>query len=699
MRLALCTVLGIGCVLLAEGSAKAQNLSTYGTPGLVDMPTAEMLPDGDLAMTGAVFRDTARGTVTFQMLPWVYGSFRYSYLRGFDGGGTGSRYDRSFDIHFRLREETRHGPAIGVGLRDFGGTGVYSGEYVVLTKTFAERWKLTGGMGWGRLGERNSFRNPLSYIDSRFETRPPNDFGTGGKFSTDQWFRGPAALFGGVEYKVNDQLSLLAEYSSDTYSTETARMGFDADFPVNLGLTYRFENGANINAYYMYGSTLGLQFSYVLDPRKPAVPGGLDKAPPMLQPVDRVALASWNLPGRDARDPTLREVLRARLEQQGLRMVGYDIEGGRATVEIENGRYNAAAQAVGRTARIMANTLPPEVEAFGITLLRNGLPITSVETHRDALYELENDLDGSWRTLARSEIRDADERPVGIIEDAYPYTTYRFGPYARLSFFDPDDPVRYEIGAAFVGDLILRPGVLLSGLTRLPFVSTLDDTTRVSDSVLPHVRSDWALYAQQSDLQVNYLTANYLWRPGPDLFARFTAGYLEEMYGGLSAELLWYPGDERLALGAEVNYARQRDFDMLFGFQDYDIVTGHASMYYDFDGDYHLRVDAGRYLAGDWGATFTIDREFNNGFKVGAFATFTNVSSEEFGEGSFDKGIRFEIPVAWLTGRSTLPKIRQTIRPVLRDGGARLQVENRLYDYVRDERAGRLVGQWGRFYR
>ena len=36
-------------------------------------------------------------------------------------------------------------------------------------------------------------------------------------------------------------------------------------------------------------------------------------------------------------------------------------------------------------------------------------------------------------------------------------------------------------------------------------------------------------------------------------------------------------------------------------------------------------------------------RSFINGTKFGFFATFTDVSTEEFGEGSFDKGIRGSI--------------------------------------------------------
>ena len=72
---------------------------------------------------------------------------------------------------------------------------------------------------------------------------------------------------------------------------------------------------------------------------------------------------------------------------------------------------------------------------------------------------------------------------------------------------------------------------------------------------------------------------------------------------------------------------------------------------------------------------------------------------DEFGEGAFDKGITLEIPISWFTGQPSRRMAGQTIRPVLRDGGARLNVNNRLYDYTRDDRAQRMVQRWGRYYR
>ncbi|CAN0482755.1 unnamed protein product, partial [Scytosiphon promiscuus] len=139
------------CLSVSVGSlsaAMAQTVSNYGTPGLLEVPTAEMFGDGTLAFTGGMLDGTLRTTMTFQMLPWVHGSFRYAVIDGFDGA-IGNRYDRSFDIHFQLREESSRAPAVARGLRDFGGTGIYASENRVATKTIQERLKLAAAIGGG----------------------------------------------------------------------------------------------------------------------------------------------------------------------------------------------------------------------------------------------------------------------------------------------------------------------------------------------------------------------------------------------------------------------------------------------------------------------------------------------------------------------------------------------------------------------
>lgn len=698
----LASALLVAAGTMCASSAFAQSLTTYGTPGLIEMPTAEVLNDGELAFTASAFGPNYRYSATFQVLPRIYGTFRYSQIKNINTGAflDGDTFDRSFDIHYQISDESLYLPAFAVGLRDFLGTGILSSEYFVATKSFGSKIQVTGGLGWGRLAGRNSFSNPLSVISDRFDTRPGGFTGTGGQVETENWFRGPTSAFAGVKWQVNDRTTLFAEYSSDVYTRESVNTGIDISSPLNVGLEYRFKNGLNLKGFVVGGNEIGAQLSYVIDPAKRRVPGGLETAPRSVGQRGRLAIADWNNSAKGGGKDAVERVLNARLADDGMDLQGFTMSGGQAVVRVENLQWDVEAQAAGRAARVMANTLPPEVEQLTVVFQKNGVPISRVVTQRSDLEDLQFDYDGAWRTLARTQINDAyPTGRTGELADAFPVFDTSFGPYLATSFFDPNSPIRADLGAQLKVAYRPAPGLTFSGQLRYPLVGNIADSFRVSNSKIEPVRSNAIRYAQESDLEINTLQAEYLFRPGQDLFGRVSGGYLESMFGGVSAELLWYPVASRLALGAEINYVKQRDFDILFGFQDYDVVTGHASAYYDLGNGFFGQVDVGRYLAGDYGATFSLDREFNNGFKVGGYFTLTDVSFDDFGEGSFDKGIRVEVPLSWLTGRPSNSTLKQTIRPILRDGGARLDVANRLHDFVRDYRGAELRDGWGRYLR
>jgi hypothetical protein len=301
--------------------------------------------------------------------------------------------------------------------------------------------------------------------------------------------------------------------------------------------------------------------------------------------------------------------------------------------------------------------------------------------------------------LARAEFRDAQGLAERFDPERYPRFRWSLSPYIRASYFDPDRPIRVGAGLALSAEYEVLPGLSVSGALRQRLAGDIGDSTRVSDSVLPRVRSESNIYDREGETALTNLTVDYLFRPGRNLYGRVSAGYLETQFAGVSTEVLWKPVTSRFALGAEVNYARQRDFDQDFGLRDYDVWTGHVSGYWDLGNEFQFQVDAGRYLAKDWGATFELTREFANGWEVGAYATFTDVSFEDFGEGSFDKGIRIVIPLSPLIGTPTRREIGARIQPLARDGGARLRVDGRLYDEVRDFHASGMESSWGRFWR
>ena len=225
-------LLGSGFVA-AAGAAMAQGdwepgFTLYGTPGLIEMPSGISQPVGQFSLTLGGFELQQRGTLSFQITDRLSGSFRYSHINQFNGVGSNDTFDRSFDFRYRLLDEGRYRPAVTVGLIDFLGTGRYSSEYVAATKLIGSNLRGTVGLGWGRLGSEGGFKNPLAGLDNSFETRPEVDFGEGGTISTDQFFRGDAALFGGVEYRLNDAWSAAVEYSSDGYTREDDFGTYDA---------------------------------------------------------------------------------------------------------------------------------------------------------------------------------------------------------------------------------------------------------------------------------------------------------------------------------------------------------------------------------------------------------------------------------------------------------------------------------------
>ena len=102
----------------------------------------------------------------------------------------------------------------------------------------------------------------------------------------------------------------------------------------------------------------------------------------------------------------------------------------------------------------------------------------------------------------------------------------------------------------------------------------------------------------------------------------------------------------------------------------------------------------GRYLAKDFGVTFDISRTFESGVRVGAFATFTDVSAEEFGEGRFDKGIYLIVPLDLLYNKHGRSSVGIAYRPLMRDGGQQLVIRQPLIGTTDPARKSNLVGGW-----
>lgn len=689
--------------LCASHPVYAQSFETttgmLGTPGIIDMPTAYAAPDGRFSSSVSTYDGGGQTTLSFQISPRLMGAFRYTTIANYLGPETRRTWDRSFDLQYQLLDETDRTPAVAIGLRDFVGTGLYSGEYLVATKSFGDRLSVTAGLGWGRLASAHGFKNPLGVLGEDFETRPRLDVGRGGSFDPSVWFRGDAAVFAGAAYKFDDDLTFKAEFSTDGYTRQVGVGVFERKSSLNFGAVYTGFNNIELGAYYLYGTSLGVSATFLFDPKSRPAGAGRDRGafPVIPRPANARALG-WNV---EQNRSIVQQQIIAALETDGFELIGLELNRTTVRVRVRNSNFRVTSQAVGRIARSLTLTVPASVETFIIEPVNGQIATSAVTLQRSDLERFENAPDGAWEIYARSRIEPAgNTSELTRVDGQYPKLTFGFVPYTEVTLFDPDRPLRFSAGAELSATLRLAEGLSVQGAIRKRVIGSFDDALRDgSDSQLARVRSDGFRYLREGDPSLSYLTLDYHFRPSDTVYGRVSAGYLEPMYGGVSAELLWKPINNRLALGAEVNYARQRDFDRQFGFRDYDVITGHLSAYYNFGNEYHAQVDVGRYLAGDYGGTITLTREFDSGWRLGAFATLTEVSAEEFGEGSFDKGLIVEAPLDWLIGQPNRTTIGGIIRPIQRDGGARLNVSNRLYRQVKDTHRPDLEARWGRFWK
>lgn len=775
----------LAAALMLSTSAQAQTpmqappiINLYGSPGLLDMPGGHMSSDGTFTIWTADTGFTQRYGFAFQALPWLEGSFRYIGTNNlFNAGRTfssGTYYDRSFGLRIRLQEETDGWPDITIGFNDTVGTGIEGAEYFAASKHLGA-FDVTLGMGWGRLASTAMFENPFALVLSSFAVRPEATglvSTSGSLFPFKSFFHGPnASLFGGFSWQTPiEGLSLLAEYSSDSYRIEAQQHVFKPAIQVNVGASYQATQSLQVGAAFMYGKTPMLRASYTLNPNSDPFPrrfGAAPLAPKIRSDAELARLARSNRAAApdilsiegdgdtlvamvegassdcafyagliemarerrfrdvaitDVNDPRGRvqiciaadaskllahnvaqlaswhetkvenvsfESARARAidlaAAQALEIDAIALDGDQVDVAFTNAHYRTEPEAYGRLARVLMSTMPDEVERFRIVSMANGMPTREIVLPRSSLERVVAVDGGGSELLGLAPTDETSVTPEDISASVVDYPTYDWSllPEYNQSLFDPNQPYRYQF---LVGG---RVGTNVT--QRLRFegevqVNALSDFSGLqpSDSLLPHVRSDAVEYYDKGRNGIAELEGSYATTLAPGVFALARVGILESMFAGGGAEVLWRPEGERWALGATLYEVWQRGFDRLFDLQAYHVLTGHASLYYESPW-YNLdfRLDAGRYLAGDEGATLTISRRFETGFEVGLFATFTNVPFAQFGEGSFDKGFIIKIPLDFMAPLNSQSELDMNLRPVTRDGGQMLQPEQLLYDTLR----------------
>ncbi|MDX3773628.1 YjbH domain-containing protein [Chromatiaceae bacterium AAb-1] len=643
----------------------------HGGIGLIQTPTARMTAAGELSINYTDNEEYRLWSVSIQLFPWMESTIRYTDVRtrlyspypGFSGNQTYK--DKGIDVKFRLVQESYYLPQLSVGFRDFGGTGLFSSEFIALSK----KWGAVDfhlGMGWGYLGSAGNISNPFCEINDRFCERPDGYGGRGGKVDYQNFFRGPASLFGGIEYQTPwAPLRLKLEYEGNNYTQDHAgELLQDSD--VNIGAVYRWGN-LDIDLNYQRGNTLGFGVHYRTDLHT----AGLPKVKPAPRAVPEQRITDTEITDRN------------RIPQALYREAGFAVQSAHLTDDefIIYGQqlaYRDYEEAAERIGRVLVNELPQTVKRYRIVTYSGSLPMVETVINADDFVR-EARYDTLYSDIRSSYVR---QDPAPSTLGYYPERDTS-GFYAGSELFwiqtfgNPEAFYMYQGGIFLSGGYAFNANIRIGATAKATLLENFDRFNFKVDALntpLPRVRTYIREYVTRSRVTMENLYLHWQDRLAPDWYGQLYGGYLETMFGGIGGEVLYRQVDTSWAVGFDLNYVQQRSYENDVDFFDYKVLTGHVNVYWQpsFLADTLLTFNIGQYLAKDKGVTVDFAKRFDSGIIVGAYAAITNVSSEEYGEGSFTKGFYLSIPFDVFslrpsTGRGRLPWI-----PISRDGGQAL---------------------------
>ncbi len=625
--------------VVAADSFEYNNFNNHGVVGLINMPTARFYEESSFGFTLNYNDPDQKITMTSSPFDWLEASFFYTNIDGlpycnelYDPVCRQDYKDKGFNAKLKLKDEGVL-PGIAIGINDIAGTGLYSSEYIVASYGL-NNIDLHFGLGWGNYNGTEDFKNPFIYLNDNFKTRPVGYEDEGGQFQPKRYFSDSSVSpFFGLAYAINDKYQLKLE--RDTTRT-SGKINYDqAKYPISVGFEYSLNKNINLGISFERGNTFSFKFTYK---------------------------------NNNKSKPTYKYKKVERKENKD---------------EYDQFIYSLRANGIGVNKIIEGN------EKIGLEITQFEHPSLSIidDIIKNAKQDskIEKDILTNYKIAELTAIENFSEESIDNPKIIYERKKTR-GLNSDNSFvlrpFLAGREGFFKIAALIENnaEYVFSDNLFFSSNLKYSVWDNFDDLTLPPVDTYPaQVRSDIKSYLNNFD---NGIIIGRAQLDGYKTISKnnhimFSIGIFEEMFSGYGVEYLHFKNESNHAYGVEIFNVHKRDYDLQFGLLDYDEVTTHFNYYYRNYGSipFDLKASYGKYLAGDVGGTIELSRIFPNGVSFGVFATFTDVSSKQFGEGSFDKGIYFNIPIFG-------DMIGYKWRPLTKDPGQKLIRKNSLHDLL-----------------
>ena len=600
------------------------------------MPTARSFNEGVFGITLYDGTPDQKVTITSSPYDWLEASFFYINIQGkpYPGFEYQDYKDKGFNFKLRLKEEGIF-PAIAVGINDIAGTGYYSSEYIVGSYGI-NNLDIHFGLGWGTLnGSDKSFTNPLSYIHSSFNDRPDRYEELGGQFQPSRYFSGKkTSPFFGFSYAINKNFVLKIEHDATKtdglikYKIPSKRDSISLEYNLNSNFIIGISKERN--------DFFSLKFSYKQDASK------------------------------------------------GKRRFEYK----KISKQVDESKFQHLINSL-ESNGLGVNRIIENADNIGIEITQFSHP--NLDIVEEILYTAKNDvgikkdIKYEYRVAnlkAYSDLGKKDFQDANLIYERKKSRNFNTSNKLSIRPFlaSREEFLKFAIMYENNSEYIITDNLFFSSNLKYTIKDNFQDLRYPPIDTFPaQVRSDIKDYLKNFENRfiIGRAQFDYHITPFKNNHIMLTAGILEEMFSGYGIEYLYFDNTKDYAIGFEIFDVTKRDYELRFGNLDYKNVTGHLNFHYrnfnliPFD----AKISYGEYLAGDVGTTFEVSRSFSNGAEFGIFASFTDVSTQQFGEGAFDKGIFFNIPIY-------KNFINYTWRPLTKDPGAKLIRKHTLHDLL-----------------
>lgn len=686
--LILASLVQSSALLADDASPYRPSVNMMGELGLNTVPSARMSPEGTTRFTISRTAPYTQASLGLQITNRLYIGLRQTSESKNFSSETLHLYP-GLDAKYMLYPERRFVPQIAVGVQSAFGHKRMAAEYLTLSKRY-EDLDFTFGFGWGRMATQGGLPNPL--ILNRLLGSSNRDIDGENPNTPADWFKGDMGLFGGIEYTTPvNGLSFKADLNSDGWKAEKQNdRSFQKPSPWSVGLSYSPVSWIDAGIAYAKNETIMARISLT---------GQLGHWPFQDSKRETNIPLTPNRPDISYSDES--DFISSE-SQLGLDRIFINDHSAKADLNIPDNV--STPHQIGESARYLSNISGKNPEQIRLHLKQYGLSGMDIVLNRSDLEQAIVMHRGSVEEIWRNVQFRNNEDKIPFLEKlsrmnmAKSQNSFHVDLVNDVSLSEEDSGLLHRTGITASYRQFFGQHFLSYQSLRLNISDNLEKLNEYRGISFLPVRGDIDKFTQKRlILDLSYYMG--LATLAPDLHVASGFGYLEEMYMGLTGEVLYRPFHKNWAIGLETSLAFKREPKTIWalGLNGDHILTGFVNGYYEIPNTgTTLKVSAGRFLAGDFGGTVDLSNTFENGVKIGADISASNFSDRDVygGKTNVYTGIHVSLPLGSLPYIPDGTRIITNAAPLGRDTSQRLDNPTQLYNRTENLSYRHITRQW-----